>query len=124
MIQKLFVTSVVPVVPGKSYYYGTAWSLFPSPSSSPSLELSHVATIGAFIPAEDRRGTEGRAGSHFSTAKRTLGQQMESGGEQGRRQCYSKGLCTPRGEGPGDATAASTLYRGPYSETTSPQDGS
>lgn len=123
MIQKLFTTSVVPVIPVKSYYYGTTWSVFPSPSSSPSPELSHVATKGAFAPAEDRREAEGRACSHFSPAKRTLAQRTASGGDR-RRQCYSKGLCTPRTEGPGDATAASTLYRGPHTETTSPQDGS
>ena len=96
-----------------------------SPSPSLSLQLSHVATKGAFAPADDRGEAESRAGSHFSPpAKRTLGQRMESGGEQGRSQCCSKGLCTPGSEGPGDTSAASTSHHGPYSESTSPQDGS
>lgn len=124
MIQKLLMTSVVPVIPVKSYYYGTTWSLFPSPSPIPSPELSYVATKGAFTPADDRREAESWAGSHFSPAKCTLGQWTESRGEWGRRQCYSKGLCTPSRKGPGDASAASILDRGPYSKTTSPRDRS
>lgn len=80
MIEKLFMTSVVPVIPVKSYYgqHGASFLLHPS---SPSPELSHVATKGAFTPADDRRKAEHRAGSRFSSAKRTLDQQMESGGE-------------------------------------------
>lgn len=81
MIQKLFMTSVLPVIPVKGYYYGISWSLFPSPSSSPSLELSHVATKASFTAAKDQKEAEGQAGSHFSPAKHTLGQQVENEGE-------------------------------------------
>lgn len=82
MIQKFFMTSVAPVIAVKGYYYSIPWSFFPSPSSSPSLEgLSHEATKASFTSDEDQKGAEGQAGSYFSPAKHTLGQQVENESE-------------------------------------------
>lgn len=60
MIQILFTTFVVPVIAVNGYYCGIPWSLFSSPSSSPSLELSHVATKTSFTSAEEQKEAESR----------------------------------------------------------------